>query len=139
VLGLVFDQLTVTVSPEYFTLGKGLDADDLRLRVAWLGFRSALPLGTLTAGLGLLRASKAPPFSWSAWLAPMFLTLLVVLPTSALLMFLIDPFGVRVSSAGAMTESGCSRYLVAWGLHVGAYAGVLIGLGLAVLQGRRHG
>ncbi len=126
-LGLAFDQVTVTISPEYFTLGKGLDPEDLRLQVAWLGFRSALPLGALTAGLGLLHMRTARRASWREWLAPSFSTLLVSLPSGAVLMLLVDPLDVRVSSAGAMTEAQSARYLIAWGLHVGAYAGVIMG------------
>ncbi len=134
VLGLVFDQLTVTVSPEYFTLGKRLDVEELRLQVAWLGFRSALPLGALIAGLGLLRMRTARRFSWRAWLAPILLALLLALPVAAALMPLLDPFHVRASSEGAMPASVCTRYLIAWGLHVGAYTGVLGGLALAQLR-----
>jgi len=136
-LGVAFDQITVTVSPEYFILGKGLGSEALRLTVAWLGFRSALPLGALVAGLGLRYAAGTSQLSWRAWVAPIFIALALVLPSGALAMSFVDPFDVRSASSASMTEPECARYLVVWGLHVGAYAGVALGLAATLLRSSR--
>ncbi len=137
-LGLVFDQVTVSISPDYFTLGKGLPDDELRLRVAWLGFRSALPLGALVSGLGLIYASKTQRHAWRNWLRPVLLALIVALPTGALTMLVLDPFDVRSSSSASMTESACARYLLVWGLHAGGYTGIAIGLAITLIRARRQ-
>jgi hypothetical protein len=137
-LGAGFDQVTVSISPDYFTLGKGLPEDALRLRVAWLGFRSALPLGALVSGLGLIYASRTQRHVWRGWLAPILLALIVTLPASALTMVVSDPFDVRSSSAGSLTQAACTRYLLAWGLHVGAYGGIVLGLAITLVRARRQ-
>jgi hypothetical protein len=123
----------VTISPEYFTLVKGFAVDCLRLQAAWLGFRSALPLGALATGVGLLRSKSALGFSWRKWITRVLLGAVVAAPAGALAMVLGDPFGVCSPSH----EPACTRYLVTWGLHVGAYLGVLAGIGAAYLASRR--
>ncbi|MBL9025332.1 MAG: hypothetical protein JNL21_24270 [Myxococcales bacterium] len=136
VVGLAFDQLTVSLSPEYFVLGKGLREDGLRLQVAWLGFRSALPAGALVAGLGLLRSRGQREFSWRSWLLRFAAGLPVTLATLPLAMMLTDPFAVRASSAGAMSDAACSRYLAVWGMHIGAYVGTALGICFAFWSAR---
>lgn len=123
-LGLAFDQLTVTISPEYFTLGKGLPQDGLRAAVGWLGFRSALPLGAWVAGLGLVRSSVVPNFTWGTWLGRTASGVAIALVVLPLTMVLADPFGIRISSVGAMSDGACTRYLIVWGMHFAAYLGL---------------
>ena len=78
VLGAAFDQVTVTVSPAYFVLGKGLGV-------------------------------------------------------------VIDPFNVREDSLGALGAREASRYLVAWGAHVGVYMGVILAVVGMAAQARARG
>ena len=66
-LGAVFNQFTVTLSPEYFIVAKGLSPTTLRLSAASLGFRSALPLGAICVGAGLLCEARVG-FGWRRWL-----------------------------------------------------------------------
>lgn len=136
VVGLAFDQLTVSLSPEYFILGKGLPEEELRMQVAWLGFRSALPAGALVAGLGLLRSKEQREFSWRSWLLRFVGGLALALAILPFAMLLTDPFAVRASSAGAMSDDACSRYLAVWGMHIGAYVGTAIGIGFAFWSAR---
>jgi hypothetical protein len=135
-LGVAFDQLTVTISPEYFTVGKGLAEEALRTQVVWLGFRSALPLGALVAGLGLLRATALDDFSWRRWLMRIVSGVFVAFAILPLTMLLADPFGIRLSSTGVMSEAACSRYLIVWGMHTAAYAGLAGGIGFALWSTR---
>ena len=57
VYALVHDQVTVTLSPEYFVYGKGLDPASLRLDVAWLAVRAGASVG-LVGGAALLVANN---------------------------------------------------------------------------------
>jgi hypothetical protein len=136
VVGLAFDQLTVTLSPEYFILGKGLAEEGLRLQVAWLGFRSALPAGALVAGVGLLCSRARREFSWRSWLLRFAGGLPLALAILPFAMLLADPFAVRASSVEAMSDAACSRYLVVWGMHIGAYVGTALGIGFALWPAR---
>src|SRR5687768_10089188 len=98
-LAALFDQVTVSISPEYFLDGKGLaSAEGLRWQVAWLGFRAGLPLGALVVGIGLLRAQATSSFSWSGWLGRIGTTVLAGLALGVLVMVTIDPFSVRSAS-----------------------------------------
>ncbi|WP_437284244.1 hypothetical protein [Sorangium sp. So ce406] len=128
--GALFDQVTATISPEYFLDGKGLAASSLpfRIAVAWTGFRGGLPLGALVAGVGLVRAARSDRFSWRAWLARIVAALAAALAVCPAVMAALDPFGVREASLGAWPPGAATRYLVCWGLHAGAYLGVLVGV-----------
>ncbi|WP_437326572.1 hypothetical protein [Sorangium sp. So ce381] len=133
--GALFDQATATISPEYFLDGKGLAASSLpfRLAVAWTGFRGGLPLGALVTGVGLLRSARSDRFSWRAWLGRMIAAVAAALALCPALMAALDPFGVREASLGVWSRGAATRYLVCWGLHAGAYLGVLVGV---FLEGR---
>lgn len=133
--GALFDQATATLSPEYFLDGKGLAASSLpfRLAVAWTGFRGGLPLGALVTGVGLLRSARSDRFSWRAWLGRMIAAVAAALALCPALMAALDPFGVREASLGVWSRGAATRYLVCWGLHAGAYLGVLVGV---FLEGR---
>ncbi|WP_438016860.1 hypothetical protein WMF18_39695 [Sorangium sp. So ce315] len=128
--GALFDQVTATISPEYFLDGKGLAASSLpfRLAVAWTGLRGGLPLGALVTGVGLVRAARSDRFSWRAWLARIMAAVAAALALCPVVMAALDPFGVREASLGAWPRGAATRYLVCWGLHAGAYLGVLVGV-----------
>jgi hypothetical protein len=130
-LGALFDQVTVSISPEYFVLGKGLSGVDngLRTEVAWLGFRGGLPLGVLVVGTGLWARTRWGGPRWSRLVAA---TAAVV----GALMWLLDPTGVRLTSAGALDEHEAGRYLATWGAHIGAYLGAIAAVGVLVAGAR---
>ncbi|WP_437338335.1 hypothetical protein [Sorangium sp. So ce394] len=133
--GALFDQVTATISPEYFLDGKGLAASSLpfRLAVAWTGFRGGLPLGALITGVGLVRAARSDRFSWHAWLARIVAALAAALALCPAVMAALDPFGVREASLGAWPPGAATRYLVCCGIHAGAYLGIVVGV---LLDGR---
>ncbi|WP_437615277.1 hypothetical protein WMF20_18060 [Sorangium sp. So ce834] len=133
--GALFDQVTGTISPEYFLDGKGLAASSLpfRLAVAWTGFRGGLPLGALVTGVGLLRAARSDRFSWRSWLVRIMAALAAALALCPAAMAALDPFGVREASLGAWPRGTATRYLVCCGIHAGVYLGVLVGV---LLEGR---
>lgn len=128
--GALFDQITATISPEYFLEGKRLALSRLpfRLAVAWTGFRGGLPLGALVAGIGLIHAERDPTFSWRLWLRKMATMLAATLPLGAVLMAAFDPLQVRHQSFGGAGGYVATRYLICWGLHIGAYVGIVAAL-----------
>lgn len=124
VAGALFDQLTVTLSPEYFLLGKHVDAGrDLRASAALVGFGGGLPLGALVLGVhAWLRARGRELGLWRL----LGLSALAVLPASllaVLALWLFDPFKIRADSAGLLAPGVADRFLLVWGLHIGAYVG----------------
>jgi hypothetical protein len=130
-LGALFDQVTVSVSPEYFIVGKGMSPQDLRLQVALLGFRSALPLGALVVGCGLLSHRSCATFRWSRSLTTVGSCVMCALPVGALVMSLADPFNVRPQLAPLLDDAASTRFLLCWGMHIAAYTGVLLGTAIA--------
>jgi hypothetical protein len=124
-LGAAFDQLTVTLSPEYFTIGKGADLEGLRLSAALIGFKGGLPLGALIAGVLLWcrsRDARVRPLTFVARTAGATAIAGLV---CALILLTFDPFQIRVESQGVLSATAADRYLACWGLHIGAYAGPL--------------
>ncbi|WP_159396888.1 hypothetical protein [Sorangium cellulosum] len=106
-----------------------------RLAVAWTGFRGGLPLGALVTGVGLLRAARGAGFSWRAWLWSIAAALAAALVVCPALMVALDPLGMREASLGVWSRGVATRYLACWGLHAGAYLGVIAG----VFRGPRPG
>lgn len=136
--GALFDQITATISPEYFLEGKNLAASSLpfRIAVAWTGFRGGLPLGALVAGIGLVRATRSLGFSWRTWLRRVAMAVGAALVLCPMLVAILDPFDLREASRGQWAQDVTTRYLICFGLHLGAYLGVVVGL---FLDGRDDG
>ena len=124
-LGAAFDQLTVTLSPEYFTLGKGAALEGLRWSAALIGFKGGLPLGALTAGVLRWSGSRAVLLRPLGFVAGAAGAAVLAGLICALILLTFDPFQVRVESRGILTAAAANRYLACWGLHVGAYVGPL--------------
>ena len=54
-LGVAIDQVTATVSPDYFAIGKGIPkGDHFRLGVAVFGFEAGFTMGIVVGGIYLL-------------------------------------------------------------------------------------
>ena len=143
--GALFDQLTVTISSDYFLFGKGVVPGSLGMRgaVARLGAQAGLFAGLVSCG-GLLLAGGArippgvEPELWRRALRPLPFALLGALlfgPLTALL----DPWS-RTPELVAELEldvAGCRRFLAVQGAHFGLYLGAVIGLFDAIRRLRR--
>src|SRR5262245_44603713 len=114
VCGALFDQITATISPEYFLEGKNLATSSLpfRLAVAGTGFRGGLPLGALIAGVGLVRATRSFRFLWRSWLWRIGAAVAAALVLCPLLVALVDPFNVHAASRGQWSQDVATRYLI---------------------------
>jgi alpha-beta hydrolase superfamily lysophospholipase len=144
---VVHDQVTATISPEYFIYGKGLDASLLRLHVAWLAVRAGLPVGLL-GGTALLvannpRRSGIPP---QLGYRPLVALACVPLATAALLAGAFGAvnasaqFGTATARELGVPDYRTWRFVIVWGVHAGSYAGALLGIaGVALAVARRRG
>lgn len=140
-LGALFDQVTVSISPAYFVMGKGLSvpAAELRAAAAWTGFRGGLPLGTFTVGIGLWLEAQGFCLRWPRWLLGACASVSIAALMMGALLPLVDPFDVRGESVGTLDEHDATRYLAAWGAHIGAYVGAILGVTSMVMRARRPG
>lgn len=134
VLGALFDQLTVTLSPEYFTFGKGVSDASLRLSAAGVGFRGGLPLGALYAGVLASRHSRGGPVGARRLLVWAVCAMAIAAAVCTMGLLVLDPFQVRVEASGLLTPGAANRYLACWGIHMGAYLGPLAALGLTAVS-----
>ena len=137
--GAAFDQITVTLSPEYFLLGKHVaPGGSLRWSAALVGFNGGLSIGALTLGVFSWFRARGRKVRLGSLIA---LSALAVLPASAvaaLFLLTFDPFGVRAESLGIMGRGAASRYLLAWSLHIGAYVGPAVCLAINAVRTARR-
>jgi hypothetical protein len=142
--GVAIDQLTSTISPDYFVLGKGIPNDAVfRMHVATLGFQAGFVMGMLVGGIYLLANNPHPDcialpyvrlFRYA--IAPI-IAAIVVAPFSALVIGNWDPLNLAHELRGALSPADIDHFRLVWGIHVGLYAGGLIGAILGVMRIRR--
>jgi len=143
-LGIAIDQVTATISSDYFVLGKGIPAGDgFRLRVAGLGFQAGLLMGMLVGGVYLM-ANNPKPDRRSLPLPQLFrfalppiLAAIVLVPVAAMAVCRWDPLNWTHEFSGLRTPAEITRFLAVWGIHLGLYAGGLFGTVYGVMRIRR--
>jgi hypothetical protein len=139
---VVHDQLTATLSPEYFLVGKGLAGDPhpLRWAVTLLAARAGFGPGLLV-GVALLvsnnpRRAGAPPQLPFRALVKLSLVPLVLAATTACLAGVVNAF-VRIGSETAVAllvpPERAPAFAIVWAIHAGSYAGALLGTGVSAL------
>jgi len=67
-IGLLYDQLIVTISPEYFAIAKGLGYGNLRFETAMMGMRAGFVAGIVMSGAFLLVNKAQEIFHLLKWL-----------------------------------------------------------------------
>ena len=155
--GIANDQLTVTISPEYFAYGKGLadklgphfDRDPLRFRweAAKVGIQATWAVGLLI-GVSLLLANNSKPDRptvsdrFLVGRLPRVIVVTIVCATllgfagyRGMLAWVIDDFAEMLRR----DQFRPRRFMAVYGIHLGGYIGGLLGTIIAVLQvrGRR--
>jgi hypothetical protein len=137
--GVVHDQITSTISPEYFLAGKGL-ADDprpFRWAVTVLAIHASYGVGLVAGALLLIANNPSPSRPQLAYreLAPLALLPLAFAAALAVaggVADLGDPFHLERKLKGVVAPPRTARFLFVWGVHAGSYAGAVIGLAWAV-------
>jgi hypothetical protein len=145
-IGIANDLITSTISPDYFVIGKGIPADGyFRLHVVSLGFQAGLMMGMLVGGIYLI-ANNPKPNRRSLPLVQLFrfalppiLTAIALAPLGALLIGRWDPLNFRSPSqlGNLLNPTQATRFLTVWGMHLGIYAGGLLGTFYGVFAIRR--
>jgi hypothetical protein len=142
--GIGWDQVTVTLSADYFELHKGLNPEDgpLRLQALILGFKAGF-FGGLVVGMVFLMtnnpkknsARRALPYR--QLIKRSIYPLLAIFPAALLGMWLFesyDPFDRAATLRFMLSKIAIIDYLQVWGLHAGLYAGALLGLCLGCVS-----
>jgi hypothetical protein len=144
IAGVAIDQLTSTISPDYFVLGKGIPDDaDFRLHVVALGFQAGLIVGMVIGGIYLIVNNPRPDRGRLSFIgllrfgvAPL-MAALTVAPVAALVCYNWDPLDLRHELRDQLSPLQINHFLVVWGVHVGLYLGGAAGTILGVVQIRR--
>jgi hypothetical protein len=142
--GMSLDNLTATLSPEFFIYGKGIEAGDgFRGRVTYFGFHAGLLAGAIVGGLFLLannKRSDRPSVTyrrlfWFAW-RPVLLAIAGMPPLAALFCF-VDPLRLGERAIDFLTPEQQRWFLVVLGINVGGYLGGSLGTIWGVLRIRK--
>jgi hypothetical protein len=139
--GVLHDQLTVTLSPEYFLEGKGLAADPrpLRWAVALLAVRASWWIGLALGAAFLIannpRRSGRPPQLPYAELGRLaaFPLVAACVGAAAGAVNATDPLGLGPSLQSLVPHDRARAFLLVWGVHTGSYAGAVLGATYSVV------
>jgi hypothetical protein len=135
---VIHDEVTVTISLEYFVYGKGLTGESLRWGVALLAVRASLPVGLL-AGTTLLVANTPRSPRGPSRLPYANLMRLALVP----LLTAVAGAGVtgaanahaRIGEAAAVSlgvpAARIAGFVTVWGVHFGSYAGGVLGIAVS--------
>lgn len=140
-VGFANDYVTCSISPDYFTLGKGLEAGDgLRWRAAAYGLKAGLTAGIIGGAVCMFVRPANPPFSLEqmrAWLKALWIPV-----AGAILLGLVlpivaagwDPLRLSASLESLLNGEQIDRFRRVWWIHLGLYAGLAIGLAVMILR-----
>lgn len=139
VVGFLNDSITSSISPEYFTLGKGLEeGPNLRTQAALFGLQVGFSAGVIGGAVCLYasRRKSAYPAIKCSWL----LRMLWMPVAGAILCGVALPLGVSkfdparfAAQLEPLLDAGkINRFREVWWTHIGLYAGMVIGVAAMV-------
>jgi hypothetical protein len=143
-VGVVNDQITCSISLEYFTLGKGIEGGaGFRLRVAELGAKAGFSAGVIASavllfasshgrdcGIESLRSFARSALRSARWALALGVTIGIVFPS-------ICPPPL-IPDFEPSRESREYAFLHAWGTHIGLYGGLAVGIAVEIARLRRR-
>jgi hypothetical protein len=144
--GVINDQITVTISPEYFTWGKGVRGEagsaGLRWQAVLLGLKATWTVGLLI-GVALLLANNPMKTRPQLPYGRLYRLLPAILATAAACGALGGALGyggwLSFLAADVARDDSFAflhprRFFCAWGIHSGGYIGGLIATAGAVVS-----
>ena len=141
VVGFRNDWITVTISPDYFITGKGLEGGaGIRWKAGELGFQSGLSAGAIGGALCLFLRPKRLGFSWSqcvGLLRRLWIPVVAAIVSGVLLPIFAghaDPMKFSSSLTPLLSPAELAKFTEVWWIHTGLYAGMGIGLLAVIIQ-----
>jgi hypothetical protein len=135
VIGGITDLITSSISPDYFTLGKGvLDGEGFQMRVALFGIQQGISAGVIAGAICIYmsrRKSKFPPLPFGAILRLLWIPIVCAVAGALLLPLLAghsDPAKLASKLVGNLSPAQFAPFLRVWWIHTGLYSGLLAGL-----------
>jgi hypothetical protein len=142
--GFANDCVTSSISPDYFTLGKGLEAGSgLRWRAGVYGFEAGLSAGIIGGAVCMFIRARNSRFSTEQmrrWLRVLWMPVAGAVLLGLLLPIVadgLDPLGLSAHLGSLLSADQIGRFRRVWWIHMGLYAGLIIGL--AAMSLRRKG
>ena len=133
-IGLGYDQIIVTISPEYFAIGKGLGYDNLRFETGLVGMRAGFVAGIIMAGAFLLSNKSPQVFPMLKWLK-------FIIPFTFCMLFVGPVIGWIFYANGAnpfrLDDSKNLRLLLVWSTQAMLYLGTITGTCIACYKMRK--
>jgi len=130
IFGAVHDQITVTISKDYYTIGKGISPSNLRMGVFSLGLKTGSYAGIIFSitllYFGLVENIK----SIVRYAIPVGIIAICCLILGTAVGYMLHRIGFRV-----LNQGNNAAFLSVWGWHIGLYLGGIIGLVYVV---KRH-
>ena len=122
--GAIHDQVTVSISPEYYSVGKGLGLDSVRLQASLLGLKTGMYAGLIFGCIFLFLNRNWSFETLYKWIAFIGLSALVFLVLGSICGFISHLMGHSVLPSSVENM----KFLVVWGWHIGLYTGATLGL-----------
>jgi ABC-type cobalt transport system substrate-binding protein len=135
IIGAATDLITSSISPEYFTWGKGvLEGEGFQTRIILFGLKQGISAGVIAGAICIYasrRKSKFPPLPFRALLSLLWIPTVGAVVCAFLLPLLAghsDPAHLAAQLNGNLSATQSASFLRVWWIHTGLYAGLLLGL-----------
>ena len=139
-IGGVNDLITASISPEYFSAGKGLpDGQGLELRAAIFGVQEGLSAGVIGGAVCLYasrRKTRVAPLGFGRMLRLIWMPAGGAVVGAVLLPLIasrFDPLGLAAKLDGIIADGAIVQFRRVWWIHTGLYSGLAAGLAALIV------
>ncbi len=144
-VGLANDWITSSLSPDYFILGKGLQAGSgLRWRAGEYGLQVGFSAGMIAGAFCMFVGVRNSLFSaeqMRRWLRSLWMPVAGAVSLGLLLPLVAggsDPFGLSTGLGPLLSTDQIARFKRVWWIHIGLYTGLIIGLVIMISCRKSH-